>query len=134
MLLVSILWALTSTLGKSGINMYGAMQFGLILTLLITVVFILTGLVRLMNGSAKLTLENRTIAFFGIGAVVMALQTVTHFVALSMAPVAYMISVKRISMVISVIFGWRFFGEQNIGWRFTGAVIMLVGVTILYSY
>ena len=107
------------------------MQFGLILHSLITLVFVLGGMVRLINGSTRLRLENRTIAFFGIGAVVMAFQMVTHFIALSMAPVAYMISVKRISMVISVIFGWRFFGEQNIGWRLAGAAIMLVVVTIL---
>lgn len=131
MLLVAVIWALTSTFGKSGINIYGAMQFGLILHSLITLVFVLAGMVRLINGSTSLKLETRTIAFFGIGAVAMAFQMMTHFIALSMAPVAYMISVKRISMVISVIFGWRFFGEQNIGWRLAGAVIMLVGVTIL---
>ena len=133
MLLVSLIWALTSTLGKGGVNMYGAIEFGLILTALITAVFVVVAAVRLFRGDSVLVMENRTIGFLSLGSVVMAIQEITHFVAISMAPVAYMISVKRISMVIAVIFGWLFFREENIRWRLMGAMIMLSGVTIIYT-
>ena len=133
MLLVSLIWALTSTLGKGGVNIYGAIEFGLLLTGLLTAVFVVVAAVRLLRGDSVLVMENRTIGFFSLGSVVMAIQEITHFVAISMAPVAYMISVKRISMVIAVIFGWLFFREQNIRWRLMGAMIMLSGVTIIYT-
>jgi len=72
--------------------------------------------------------------FFFIGAVFMALQEVTHFVSISMAPVAYMISVKRLSMIIGVIFGWGFFDEENVVNRLAGVAIMLLGVIIIYGF
>jgi drug/metabolite transporter (DMT)-like permease len=133
MLLVSVLWALTCTLGKGGVNMYGAIEFGLLLTALITAVFVFGAVVRLLRGDSELVLENRTIGFFALGAVVLAIQSVAHFVAIGMAPVAYMISVKRIGMVIGVIFGWLFFREEHIRWRLMGSMIMLFGVTIIYT-
>ncbi|MFA6221708.1 MAG: hypothetical protein WC647_05285 [Desulfomonilaceae bacterium] len=64
----------------------------------------------------------------------MALQEVTHFVSISMAPVAYMISVKRLSMIIGVIFGWGFFDEENVVNRLAGVAIMLLGVIIIYGF
>ncbi len=72
--------------------------------------------------------------FFLIGAVFMALQEAPHFVSISMAPVAYMISVKRLSMIIGVIFGWGFFDQENVINRLAGAAIMLLGVIIIYGF
>ena len=60
----------------------------------------------------------------------MALQEAPHFVSISMAPVAYMISVKRLSMIIGVIFGWGLLNEENVANRLAGSAIVLLGVTI----
>ena len=131
MLMVSIIWALTSTLGKSGVIIFGALQFGYILTAAIGVIFLAVGLFRVKFMSVPWVFDGRIGLTFLISAVFMSMQEVTHFMAVSMAPVPYMISVKRISMVIGVIIGWKFFGESNIMSRLTGAVIMLGGVALI---
>jgi len=52
----------------------------------------------------------------------------THFKAISMTDVAYMISVKRASLVFSVLYGRVLFGEENIRERLTGSVLMIAGM------
>lgn len=131
MLMVSILWAVTSTLGKSGVLIFGALQFGYLITALVGAIFLVVGIFRVKLISAPFVMDGRIGLIFLIAGIFMSLQEVTHFLAISMAPVAYMISVKRVSMVIGVIFGWRFFGETNIGSRLIGSVIMLAGVVLL---
>lgn len=131
MLMVAVIWAITSALGKRGVMIFGALQFGYLITALIGIIFLVVGLARVRLMYAPWVFDGRIAITFVVAAIVMSFQEVTHFVAVSMAPVAYMISVKRVSMVIGVIFGWRFFGEANILNRLAGAVIMLAGVFLL---
>ena len=70
--------------------------------------------------------------FLLLAGIFMAGAQVTHFVSLGMAPAAYMISVKRLSMVFGVILGWLMFHEENIRYRLFGASVMVVGSFILY--
>ena len=134
MLLVSAIWSVTSALGKKGTIIFGSLQYGFLLTLMIGSIFLVIGTFRIKLTRVQFNLDNRLAFFFMIGAVFMALQEVTHFVSISMAPVAYMISVKRLSMIIGVIFGWGFFDEENVVNRLAGAAIMLVGVIIIYGF
>ena len=48
--------------------------------------------------------------------------------------VSYAISIKRLSILFSVIFGALLFKEENIGKRFFGALIMLVGALIIILF
>lgn len=131
MLMVAIIWALTSALGKSGVIIFGALQFGYILTAAIGIIFLAVGLFRVRFMAVPWFFDNRTALTFIASGVFMSLQEVTHFLAVSMAPVPYMISVKRISMIFGVIIGWKFFGESNILSRLAGALIMLLGVVLI---
>jgi drug/metabolite transporter (DMT)-like permease len=54
-----------------------------------------------------------------------------QFLALTMAPVAQVIAVKRLSALIAVIFGYFIFGEKGLKERFLGAAIMVSGVAIM---
>lgn len=54
-----------------------------------------------------------------------------QFVALTMAPVAQVIAVKRMSALISVGFGYAIFGETGLRERLLGAAIMVSGVAIM---
>jgi drug/metabolite transporter (DMT)-like permease len=51
---------------------------------------------------------------------------------MSMAPAAYMIAVKRLSLVFGVLMGWMFFNERNIRFRLIGASVMVSGIFFLY--
>ena len=54
-----------------------------------------------------------------------------QFMALTMAPVAQVIAVKRMSTVISVLFGCLLFQEPGLRQRLTGAAIMVAGVAVM---
>ena len=58
-------------------------------------------------------------------------MVLSHFTALSMTDVAYMISVKRTSLIFSVIYGKFLFGEKNTGERLLGSVLMVAGVVLI---
>ena len=132
MLAVAILWSVTSSLGKKGILIYGAIPFGFVLICGCLVGFVVICVVRYRMGLAEVTLKREIPAWFLLGGLLMTGAEITHFVSLSMAPVPYMISVKRLSLVFGVILGWKFFGERNIPYRLLGASIMVSGVFLLY--
>jgi uncharacterized membrane protein len=50
-----------------------------------------------------------------------------HMIAVSMSNVAYMVSIKRTSLLFSVVFGHFLFKEEKITEKAIGAVIMFIG-------
>ncbi|QTA88140.1 DMT family transporter [Desulfonema magnum] len=59
------------------------------------------------------------------------LHALLHGLAISLTKAAYMISVKRLSVVFGVIYGKLLFKEANIGFRFSGALLMLAGTILI---
>lgn len=57
-----------------------------------------------------------------------------HMIAISLTQVAYMISVKRLSLLIGVVFGYLFFKERNIKERFIGTLFMIIGFTLIVLF
>jgi uncharacterized membrane protein len=132
MLLVAVIWSITTTLGKKGVLMYGAIPFGFVVLVGAIGMFAAVSLFRLRFGCARLHLRQATAGFLLLAGIFMAGAQITHFVSLSMAPAAYMISVKRLSMVFGVVLGWLMFQEENIRHRLVGASVMVVGSFFLY--
>lgn len=54
-----------------------------------------------------------------------------HFYAISMTDAAYMISVKRLSGLFAVLYGWIVFKEQHIPVRLAGAACMSLGAACI---
>jgi drug/metabolite transporter (DMT)-like permease len=133
MLFVALVWALTSTLGKQGILLYGAIQFGAVLLICNAAGLALIALLRSRMGSGKAGFSRRMLALFLVGGLLMAAAHLTHVLSLSLAPVAYMISVKRLSLVFGVLLGWFCFSEGNIRYRLAGACVMVAGVFVIYE-
>jgi drug/metabolite transporter (DMT)-like permease len=132
MLLVAVLWSLTSTLGKKGILLYGAVPYGIILVICVAAALVSISFLRSRAGAGSLNFNKHNMALFLLGGLFMAGAQITHFVSLGLAPVAYMISVKRLSLVFGVILGRLLFKEENIGYRLVGASIMVLGVFFIY--
>jgi uncharacterized membrane protein len=57
----------------------------------------------------------------------------SHMMAISLVNVAYMISLKRTSLVIGVIYGYFFFREKNIRERLSGALLMFIGFIMIVT-
>jgi len=51
--------------------------------------------------------------------------------AINLTLVAYVISIKRLSIIFSVIFGFLLFKEKGFKERLTGAIIMVLGVILI---
>jgi drug/metabolite transporter (DMT)-like permease len=131
MLAVACIWSITSALGKKGVLLYDPIPFGFAVLAGDLVFFALITLSRFRTGRMRSGPKKGLWIFFAAGGLLMAGAEITHVVALSMAPVAYMIAVKRLSLVFSVILGRIFFGE-NVRYRVIGAAVMVAGVYFLY--
>jgi drug/metabolite transporter (DMT)-like permease len=131
MLVTAVVWSVTSTLGKKGVLIYGAIPFGYLIVLFDLLVFGIIALIKADDRRSFFSGGKQTLYLVLLGGVLMSGAEVTHVLSISMAPVAYMISVKRLSLVFGVAFGWFFFGEKNVVMRLAGASIMVAGVFLL---
>lgn len=59
------------------------------------------------------------------------IHVICHGYAISLAKAAYMISVKRLSILLSIIYGGIIFKEKNLFIRFAGALFMLSGAVMI---
>jgi uncharacterized membrane protein len=87
---------------------------------------------RIKRRAATVNLKGRNSIWLSLGGLVMALATMTHYHAIKLAPVSYMISVKRTSLIFSVLYGGLIFKEEHIRLRLLGTSIMLSGAVVLY--
>ena len=128
MLIVAFLFSFSSVVGKLAIMhssvMFFQMSFFATLGILLTILFGLAG---------RLSLR-RMAASPGQGAVagvLLYLHIFFHGFAIAMTKAAYMISIKRMSILVGVIYGGWFFHEENIVIRFAGSLMMVAGAGII---
>jgi uncharacterized membrane protein len=133
MLLVAFMWSLTSSLGRRGTLLYGALPFGILDVYGMLALFTAITCLRAVQKTLTFNFDRRTCILFLMAGLSMAAMEITHFTAISLAPVPYMISVKRLSLVFGVIIGWIVFGERNIRYRLMGTCVMLSGILFLYD-
>lgn len=70
-------------------------------------------------------------SLFLVVGMVLALEAVTINIAYTMSIVPYVISLKRLSIMFSVLFGGLVFNEENILQRGIGAAVMVAGVVLI---
>jgi drug/metabolite transporter (DMT)-like permease len=128
MLGVAAIFSVTSSLGKIGVQHSSPVTFGFFYALLTTAAFTVLVLVREGKGALGAGRPRRWLLAVGAASGVMILL---HFTAIELTKVAYMISVKRTSLVFSVLLGVIFFGEHGAPQRLLGAVVMLGGIVLL---
>jgi drug/metabolite transporter (DMT)-like permease len=128
MLLVSFLYSVTSVLGKVGIRHTNPYFFG-------STYFIFLSL--LLCAYLPFRPENRDGLSFRPSApgmvvgITFSVMIFSHMLAISQVKAAYMISLKRTSLLFGILFGAWWFKEVRIAERLLGALIMLVGVTLI---
>jgi drug/metabolite transporter (DMT)-like permease len=128
MLLVSFIYSITSVLGKIGVMHSNPYFFGS--TYFIALAILLTCIMPFMG---KITIKQHKFFHFkgaAIG-VIYALMVFSHMLAISKVEAAYMVSVKRTSLLFAIVYGALWFKEKRIGERLLGAVIMLAGVFVI---
>ncbi|MBI4688521.1 MAG: EamA family transporter [Nitrospirae bacterium] len=128
MIIVAIIYSLTSSLGKMAIEHSSPIFFGSLYFMLMTVLF--TPIAISKNQRRISITKKDLISLLPIG-FTYSLMIIFHMLAMSMTKVSYMISVKRTSLLFSVIYGYFLFKEESLAERLTGCIIMLAGVTFI---
>ena len=129
MLFVSFIYAFTSTIGKLAIIHSNPYFFGIIYNTALTMIMIIFLPVAVTAAPKKFKLKKPFVGLI-LGAIV-AVTIFSHMLAISMTNVAYMISLKRTSLLFGVLYGALWFREEKIAERLTGAVIMITGVLLI---
>ncbi|MFY9397634.1 MAG: DMT family transporter [Desulfomonilia bacterium] len=131
MLLVSFLYSLTSTLGKLAVLHSSPWFFGVSYYLVLGLLLI--SFLPLVRGARAGALLEKPGAGLAVGAC-MAVMVLSHMLAISLTEAAYMIAVKRTSLLFGVLYGAWLFREEKITERLAGAMIMVIGVLLISWY
>ena len=132
MLAVALIWSLTSTLGKKGVQLSDPVFFGVFYMTALSIPMLAIAGWRVKRKSSKVNLKGRNAIWLVLGGLATGVSMIAHFHAIKLAPVSYMIAVKRTSLIFSVLYGGLIFREENIRRRLLGTCIMLSGVIVLY--
>lgn len=136
MLGVALIYGLTSTLGKAALLYLPAATFGAFYFVMIGLLA-LPLMVLIPVGGARLSLPQFISRVGRRPSAVLAVATlngamvITHFLALRLTEVAYMIAVKRTSLLFGILYGAVLFGEPNLATRAPGGFLMLAGVFVI---
>ena len=123
MVIVAVIYSITSTIGKIAVQHSSPIFFGFFYPLLLTVVL---SMVVGVKGILPHVIS-RPVTFLIIG-IFTAIMILSHFLAISMADVAYVISIERTSLIFSVLYGRLIFKEINVTERLLGSILMLAGI------
>lgn len=131
MIIVAFIFSFTASLGKMAIEHSSPIFFGGFYFILVTIFFTP---IALFKNKGKITIERKDMApLMSIG-VTYSMMIIFHMLAMSMSQVAYMISIKRMSLLFSILYGYLLFKEEKIIERAIGGVIMFAGfVLIVFS-
>jgi drug/metabolite transporter (DMT)-like permease len=128
MLAVAAIYSLTSTLGKGAMSYMAPEDFGAfyfaVLGIGVTLLF------ALPSPGSLLKIARRPLAVLTVG-VLMAVMAYTHFLALQQVEVAYMIAVKRTSLLFGILYGALLFKEPGLMRRLPAGALMVAGVALI---
>jgi len=127
MVCVAFIYSITSNLGKIAIQHSSPAFMGIFYLPFISLALLP---VALHSGMKPAELRAGGALFLLIGAS-QALMALCHFKAVSMILVSYMIAVKRLSLLLSVIMGCVFFQEKHLKERLFGSLLMVAGVALI---
>ena len=131
MIFVAFIYSITSNICKIGMNHSSPVFFASSYYLLLTILLTVFAKKKITNYSWFKTGSLAGIKSFSLIGFFYGLMVITHFTSMSLTNVAYMISVKRTSLIFSVLYGKLMFGEEKIRERLLGSVVMLIGVALI---
>ncbi len=125
MLLVAFIWSITSNIHRIGINNSSVVFWGVADSIAVTILMIPVVRLHAKQDFRDFRASFRALAPIGLCNAAMFLSMLT---AISMSLVAYVISIKRLSTVVSVLMGHMLFKEEGLKERLLGTLIMVAGV------
>jgi drug/metabolite transporter (DMT)-like permease len=129
MLILAFMWSITGSIDRAALKEFELLFWGPAQMLAITVVYLpfaifcrrgLAGDNPLRQGRAVLTIGGFN-----------ALSYLTYLFALTLAPVYFVVCVKRSSILFSIFLGKHLFNEGNSAERLLGASLMIAGIAVI---
>ena len=127
---VAFIYSFTSTLGKLSITFSSPLFFAVTYYAALAAALAPAALYKGRHELRREPLAGILRAML-LPAVLNAVMVISHVVAINMTNVAYMISVKRTSLLFGVIFGHFLFKEGNLRERLTGGAVMVAGAALI---
>jgi uncharacterized membrane protein len=128
MMVVAFIWSITSNFDKLGVE-----NSSPIFWIIAIDTFIAIAMIPIVFYKSRGSLNQNPgdlinlipIGLFG------ALTAIFQMKAITLTYVAYVISIKRMSVIISALFGYLIFNEKDIKERLIGALTMIIGVLLI---
>lgn len=127
MLIVAALWTINPVIEKIGINQTNSFFWASASLLFLSCMYTVLAIQR---GSFQ-KLSKKYYGFIVLLGLLQGVSYVAQLFAYTLTFVGYVISIKRMSMLFSIVFGYLFFKEKNFKQRLVGGVIMLAGVLLV---
>ena len=132
MICVALIYCFTASLGKIAIEHSSPLYF--VITYYIAITICLAPIAFWMGrNELRVFFRDKQFRKLVQPGVFFAVMAATHMLAMNLTKVAYMISVKRLSLIIGIMYGYFLFREENIKERFLGAVLMLIGFVLVVT-
>jgi drug/metabolite transporter (DMT)-like permease len=130
MLGVAFIYSLTSVGGKGAMQYMPPELFGpfyFVVLGICTLLLFTLHRPRLLKAFTRRPAANLAVA------ALMAVMVITHFLAIAMVEVAYMVAVKRTSLLFGILFGALLFRERGFALHFFAGCLMVAGVTLIVT-
>lgn len=128
MLIVAFLYSITSVYAKVAVLNSSALFWVVADGLLCTVILLPFFLFNSKNKVQQIRAGWRMLVLMGASS---AFSVLAQMTAITLALVAYVISIKRLSTVFGVFWGWLLFKEKDVKERLAGALIMAAGIILI---
>ncbi len=125
MLITAFLYSITSVAGKALVLETNPVFFSVYYGIVMTIVF---SPLALFNRKGDVRAAKKELIIAGLA---YAMMILSHMFAVQLGKVAYVIALKRLSGLFSVVFGKLLFDEEEIRERMLGAAIMVLGAIII---
>mgnify|MGYP001773338205 CR=1 FL=1 len=128
MMVVAFIWSITSNFDKLGVENSSPVFWIIAIDTFIVIAMIPIVFYKSrggLNQNPGDLINLIPIGLFG------ALTAIFQMKAITLTYVAYVISIKRMSVIISALFGYLIFNEKDIKERLIGALTMIIGVLLI---
>ena len=127
-LIVALIFGMTATLGKGALSFMPAQQFGPFYAMLLGG---LVWLIMLVKRKPVFRIIHRRPVASMLVSGTMSLMVLSHFLAIQLVEVPYMIAVKRTSVIFGLLLGAWLFHEGNLRNNLIACAIMIAGVALV---
>jgi drug/metabolite transporter (DMT)-like permease len=128
MLVVAIIYSFTSVIGKAAMQYVGELNFAAFYFALLGVT---TLLLVALRKPAELNVLMRNSRWHLIIGALMVVMVITHFLAIAKIEAAYMIAVKRLSLLFGILFGAWLLNEKGLTKNLSATSFMVAGVALI---